>query len=104
MFESKYLDSNWDASNRYRFGIEYEYSKKVSLRAGYYFDESSLPDEAVSITNIIDVNTKNITIGAGYKVNKRQIDITFSYQWGKRIVNGIEYEKKVFCTYFGISK
>ena len=91
----KDIDWDWKASNRYRFGGEYKLEEEIALRAGFYYDESPVPDEQVSFTNIADVDRKGITLGAGYGWKKFMFDFLYEYHWGDREVDEIEYNQKI---------
>lgn len=89
------IDWDWKVSNRYRFGGEYKLKEEIALRAGFYYDESPVPDEQVSFTNIADVDRKGITLGAGYGWKKFMFDFLYEYHWGEREVDEIEYNQKI---------
>jgi len=91
----KDIDWDWKVSNRYRFGGEYKLKEEIALRGGFYYDESPVPDEQVSFTNIADVDRKGITLGAGYGWKKFMFDFLYEYHWGDREVNDIKYSQKI---------
>ncbi|MCK4233026.1 outer membrane protein transport protein, partial [candidate division WOR-3 bacterium] len=89
------IDWDWKASNRYRFGGEYNLTEELALRGGFYYDESPVPDEQVSFTNIADVDRKGITLGTGYGWKKFMFDFLYEYHWGEREVDDIKYSQKI---------
>ena len=91
----KDIDWGWNVSNRYRLGGEYKFKESLALRAGFYFDESPVPEKQISFTNIADVSRKAVTLGTGYEWRKFQIDFLYEYQWGDRKVDDVEYSQRV---------
>ena len=96
--------ADWKDSNRYRFGIEYQPTDRWSLRGGYSFDQSPLPDKAVSFSNIADVDRHSASLGAGHKwPNGWGVDLLYSCCWGSRSAGGTDYEQRVHGVGFTIS-
>nr|MBI3611838.1 outer membrane protein transport protein [Nitrospirota bacterium] len=57
----------WRNSYVYRLGAEYKPSgKPYALRAGYFFDETPIPDNTFD-TNIPNANLHAFTVGSGYE-------------------------------------
>ncbi len=77
-------DLHWKRSSRIRFGTEYRLSSKWRLRGGYFFNSSTLPDEATSLTTIVDVPLHTISLGSGLEWGTRALDLTFAYRFGAR--------------------
>ena len=77
--------------------------EELSLRAGFYYDETPVPDEQVSFTNIADVNRMAITLGAGYEWKKFQIDLLYEYLWGDGKVNEIKYSQRIHAFTLALS-
>lgn len=98
----KDYSADWKDSNRFRFGLEYKPIKNWALRAGYFFDESPLPDKSVSFSNVADVDRHNILLGVGYQwKNNWQLDFLYAYAWGERTANNVVYEQRINA--FGIT-
>ncbi|MFB0520371.1 MAG: OmpP1/FadL family transporter [Desulfatiglandales bacterium] len=98
----KDYSADWKDSNRYRFGVEYKPTERWSLRGGYFFDESSLPDKSVSFSNIADVDRHNIILGTGYEWKKSwKLELLYGYSWGDRTANSVDYSQRVNS--FGIT-
>ena len=94
--DSPTFDPGWRNTERWRFGTEYKpFSKGLALRAGYYFDPSPIPDKAVSLSNIIELDREVITVGVGYEWESAQIDLTYLYTNGSANIAGVDYEKTV---------
>lgn len=92
---------SWKDVNKIRLGAEYTVNEVWKLRAGFSTDPSPLPDKAVSLTNMIDVDREWITVGAGYTKGDWQIDLGIQHNQGDRTVGDVRYEKK--CTSFHIA-
>lgn len=97
ILQNQNFDSNWRFTHRARAGAEYRwrYSKGRlwSFRAGYTYDPSALPDEAVSITNIIDVTRQFYSCGIGWSNGTWEPDVAFSYAKGSRVVEGVDFKQ-----------
>lgn len=68
---------NWQNSMSHRFGLEFTYKQKYSVRAGLYYDMTPIEDGYVS-PELPDATQIAYTAGLGYKVND-MISIDFSY-------------------------
>jgi len=66
----------WKNSWVYRFGAEYAATDRVALRAGYFFDESPIPDNTFDPT-IPNANIHALTGGAGYKWDTVTFDVAY---------------------------
>lgn len=96
--------SDWRDSNRYRAGVEWRPILRWALRAGYFFDESPLPDKSVSLSNIVGVDRHNITLGAGYEWRDSWfIDLVLGHAWGDREVDDIDYSQRVYSVGLSLS-
>ncbi|MGM0599812.1 MAG: OmpP1/FadL family transporter [Candidatus Rifleibacteriota bacterium] len=69
---------NWEDSYSYRFGAEYKYSEKWSLRGGYVLDKSPLPTETRGL-ELAASDGHIFSIGASRKVRDYSFDIGYSY-------------------------
>lgn len=104
LLQSSSFDEDWKDSNRYRIGCEYLLQPKWAIRAGFFFDESPLPDKAVSLAHIPDVDRNNITFGTGFEVVKGlTADAVGAYAWGDRNAEGAEYEQRIWAVGLDIS-
>lgn len=92
---SKNLD--WKVTNRFRVGGEYKLNDKILLHSGFSLDPAAVPDKGVSLTNLVDVNRKFITIGGGYNYNNVLIDATYEYASGKREINNVDYNARSYA-------
>jgi len=82
---------NWSNTDRFRIGMEYRPNQAWSLRAGFFTDPSPVPAKGVDITKLIDVDCKFITLGAGYKKERWQVDLAYAHSSGEETLNGVKY-------------
>jgi long-chain fatty acid transport protein len=96
--------ADWRDSNRFRTGVEWRPVLRWALRAGYFFDESPLPDKSVSLSNIVGVDRHNVTLGAGYEwCDSWFVDLVLHHGWGDRRVDGVNYSQRVYSFGLGLS-
>ncbi len=96
--------ADWHDSNRYRVGVEWKPALRWAFRAGYFFDESPLPDKSVSLSNIVGVDRHNLTCGLGYEwCNDWFVDLVLGHAWGDREVNDIDYHQRVYSVGLSVS-
>lgn len=68
---------NWDDGMLYRFGVEYEVNDKLMVRGGLVLDMTPQPVEKME-PRLPDWDKKDITLGAGYKVNEKiTVDVAY---------------------------
>jgi long-chain fatty acid transport protein len=67
----EYQDS-WQA----RFGVHYELSDAISLRAGYAYDKTPQPIQTVSPL-LPDDTRHDLSLGLGYRFGKYQLDLGY---------------------------
>jgi len=68
---------DWHASMAYGIGTQYKANEKWTLRGGYLFYETPIP-EANFDTALPDADRHGITLGAGYRVNEAlTIDLAY---------------------------
>ena len=96
--------ADWSDSNRYRLGVEWKPILRWAFRAGYFFDESPLPDKSVSLSNIVGVDRHSVTLGVGYEwCNDWFVDLILAHAWGDREVDDIDYSQKVYTLGLSLS-
>ncbi len=88
-------DLKWKKTDRFRLGAEYEFDKNFAARIGFYTDPTPVPDEQVSLTNVLDLDKNNITFGGGYKEKGWQVDVGYIYGWGGKTINNVKYKKEI---------
>lgn len=65
--------SDWHDSMAFRIGAEYDVLKNLSLRAGFAYDMTPVPDDTVG-PSLPDNNRTVIALGAGYEVSGFRAD------------------------------
>ncbi|MBI3273258.1 MAG: outer membrane protein transport protein [Planctomycetes bacterium] len=70
------LDPNWEDSWAIRVGGQYQLSKSLAVRAGYYFESTPVPEESVS-PSLADGDKHAMTLGAGYTCGKWTVDVAY---------------------------
>lgn len=84
-------DPHWKRSSRLRFGTEYGLSPRWRLRAGYFYNSPSLPDEASSLTTIVDVPLHTFSLGGSREWGNWTWDFALAYRFGGRDVGGVKH-------------
>ncbi|HPF98684.1 MAG TPA: outer membrane protein transport protein [Kiritimatiellia bacterium] len=69
---------DWDDSWTFGFGADWGVTKAVTLRAGYMFIESPIPDETLAPT-LPDADRHVLSVGAGYTHGKHTFDVGYAY-------------------------
>lgn len=64
------IPKNWKDSNTYRLGVTHQYSNKLTLMAGYAYDETPVPDSTIDFT-LPDSDKQIISGGFKYKIDDR---------------------------------
>jgi long-chain fatty acid transport protein len=73
---------NYRDAGIYRIGAEYQASEKISLRAGYYFDQTPVPDGYMT-PETPDASRNGFCSGIGYRFSDRlSADASFLYVEG----------------------
>jgi long-chain fatty acid transport protein len=86
-----YNARNYKDSDTYRFGLQYEATKKFTVRTGIYFDQSPVQDGYFAPETPRNDST-GYTAGLSYKVNdKLSIDMSFLYVHFDEIDNSYDY-------------
>ncbi|WP_179953307.1 OmpP1/FadL family transporter [Desulfobotulus mexicanus] len=66
-------ERNWDNTRQIRFGAEYVLSDMISLRGGYFYDPSPIPDDTLDLM-WPDGDKKTYSIGAGFNFGNFTLD------------------------------
>ncbi|WP_163328444.1 OmpP1/FadL family transporter [Desulfurobacterium thermolithotrophum] len=69
---------NWKDTKQIRFGIEYKWNEIVTLRGGYYYDPSPIPDETFDML-WPDADKRTYSFGVGLNFGKLSIDSVLQY-------------------------
>ena len=75
-------DKKYKNTNTFRFGAEYQLNDKMFVRAGYYYDQSPVPEGHFS-PETPSLDTNNFTFGFGYQMDKWSFDFSLLYLKGK---------------------
>ena len=75
-------DRSWEDTNTYRIGVTYQYSDKLTLMAGYSYDETPVPAKTLGY-ELPDSDAQIFSAGFKYKQNE-------NLSWGAAIL----YDKK----------
>ena len=79
----------WRNQTVYKLGLEYEYSKDLTLRAGYNYGKSPIRDDRDSVTfNIIapGVVEKHLTLGATWTLaNEAELTVSYMHAFEKSV-------------------
>jgi long-chain fatty acid transport protein len=67
---------DWKDVFSYRLGAKYCATEKLDLYAGYYFDESPIPDKSLDPI-LPDADRQSLQIGAGYKICNWKISCSY---------------------------
>ena len=70
---------SWKNTKRVRFGVEWKATKLLTLRAGYYYDPTPIPDDTFDLL-WPDGDKKTYSLGAGLNFTKHlSLDIALQY-------------------------
>ncbi|RKY35007.1 MAG: hypothetical protein DRP73_05015, partial [Candidatus Omnitrophota bacterium] len=89
------LKRDWKDTYSYRVGAEYKLNERLSLRCGYMWDPSPVPEETLDPL-MFDVSLNRYSVGLGYKVDNWSIDI--AYMYSKGIKREVEDSENMFPT------
>lgn len=84
---------DWTDVTRFRTGMEYKPNSAWAIRAGLLTDPSTVPDKAISLTNVIDVERIFYTLGASFTKNNLTCDFMYLHGNGERVTDNIKYTK-----------
>jgi len=92
---SEYYRRDWEDTSQIRFGLEWVADDFITIRTGYFFDPSPVPDDTFDFSSS-DVDKKVFSLGVGLNFGKLTVDTVFQYmtsdQERKSSVGGIENE------------
>jgi long-chain fatty acid transport protein len=69
---------NWHNSWTFRFGMNYQVTQRIKLRAGYTYDLSPIPDETFD-PQIPNANQHIFAVGGDVKINRFTLGLAYSY-------------------------
>ncbi|MBF0225831.1 MAG: outer membrane protein transport protein [Desulfobacterales bacterium] len=71
-------ERNWEDTRQVRVGCEYILNEIVTLRGGYFYDPSPIPDDTMDLL-WPDADKKIYSLGAGFNFGKFSIDAVVQY-------------------------
>jgi len=83
MLKDTSIDPDWFAANRFRFGMEYLYSERLTLRAGFFFEEAGIPADGEGLTTTFAGYCKYANVGFGYRWDVWTLDIMGGTMWAE---------------------
>lgn len=76
------LGFGWQNQTRYKFGMDYKYSDKITLRGGWAYAKAPIPEDQVLFNLLAPATTENnLTLGASYQYED-DIEISVNYLYG----------------------
>jgi long-chain fatty acid transport protein len=83
-------NKSWEDTNTFRIGLTYQYSDKLTLMAGYSYDETPIPDGTVSY-ELPDSDAHIFSAGFKYQQNE-------NLSWGAAILYDYKTSRKIPAT------
>ncbi len=72
---------DWDDSNAYRIGVDYQLNESVNLMAGFAYDETPVPDATLGF-ELPDSDAYLYSIGTRYQLNEQmQVGVSYLYDY-----------------------
>jgi long-chain fatty acid transport protein len=69
---------DWSNSIAVHLGVDYRINPKLTVRGGYLFDQTPVPDK--TLDPILPQADKNVfTMGIGYRLNAVSLDLSYAY-------------------------
>ena len=84
------VPKNWEDSNSYRIGLDYELNADITLMAGFGYDENPIPDDTLGF-ELPDSDAWLYSIGFRYRVSgAMEIGMAYLYDYkeSRTVVNG----------------
>ena len=72
------IAEDWKDVWTYGFGVDWQYTEELTLRAGYMYIESPIPDDTLSPI-LPDANRNVFSVGLGYKTGGHSLDVAYAY-------------------------
>jgi len=77
-FISTNAPKNWEDVCALRLGVQYQVTAPLSLRAGFVYDPTPVPDSTLG-PELPDADKMDYSVGAGYKIGAWTIDVAGMY-------------------------
>lgn len=79
--ETDGMGFGWNNQTVYKFGIDYKYNKDLTLRAGYNYGRSPIPDDQLTFAALAPaIVEKHYSVGFTYKIDPTS-EFTFAYMY-----------------------
>lgn len=78
------IKRNWKDTNQVKIGVEYKATDILTLRCGYFYDPSPIPDDTFDIM-WPDADKKTYSLGAGLNLGRWTVDAVVQYTITERI-------------------
>ncbi|MFA6570256.1 MAG: outer membrane protein transport protein [Bacteroidota bacterium] len=89
--DSRTLHMKWEDKMQIRFGVQYELTKDLAIRAGYYQDPAPAPDSTLNII-FPNISFNAATIGLSYNLGIVSLDFGAEYMIGcERTIEANKY-------------
>ncbi|OGV47258.1 MAG: hypothetical protein A2X46_18110 [Lentisphaerae bacterium GWF2_57_35] len=76
--DKRTVRTDWENVWRYQLGVEYAVTDRLSLRGGYIYDPSPVPEDTADYS--LPLYNRNIyTVGAGYAWDRLTLDVYYIY-------------------------
>ncbi len=72
------LPQDWDDTWTFGLGADWDVTPLVTLRAGYIYLQSPVPDETLAPT-LPDADRSVITVGAGFHPDRHSVDVAYGF-------------------------
>jgi len=69
---------NWSDALSIRIGGDYPFTKSITFRAGYFYDQRATPDETLDASGI-DLNGHGITFGSSYQYKSYILSLSYAH-------------------------
>lgn len=76
--EKEEFDRDWEDTKQLRFGMEYIINDMITVRGGYFYDPTPIPDNTLDM-QWPDADKKTYSLGAGFNFGRYTIDAVFQY-------------------------
>lgn len=76
--EKESFERNWEDTKQLRFGIEYIVNEMITVRGGYFYDPTPIPDTTLDM-QWPDADKKTYSLGAGFNFGRYTIDAVMQY-------------------------
>ena len=80
MLVSDTIPQNWNDTWVLALGVEYDAAENLTLRGGYTYLESPVPEETLAPT-LPDTDRHLLTVGLGSRYGQHDVDLAYAYSF-----------------------